>query len=54
MADNSGSGKGLYFIVGALVIAVLVIGYFMMAGQADKPDLAIDVDEGGIQIETDN
>jgi hypothetical protein len=33
MAESTGnSGGGLYFIVGALVIAVLVIGYFAFGG----------------------
>lgn len=31
MADNSDNG-GLYFIVGALVVAVAVMGYFYMDG----------------------
>jgi hypothetical protein len=30
--NNSSGGNGIYFIVGALVVAVLVIGYFVMGG----------------------
>lgn len=53
MADNSGNGRGgLYMIVGALVVAVLGLGYMVMQGQADKPDLAIEVSEDGIDIDT--
>lgn len=53
MSDNNGSGKGIYFIVGALVIAVLGLGYLYVSGQsADKPDLAISVDDGGIDVDT--
>lgn len=53
MANNSGQGgRGIYFIVGALVVAVLGMGYFIMQGQADKPDLAIEVSEDGIDIDS--
>ncbi len=31
MADNSDNNGGLYFIVGALVIAVAAMGYFYLA-----------------------
>ena len=37
-----GSNNSLYFIVGALVIAVLIIGYFMYGG--DDVDEAADVE----------
>ncbi len=37
-----GSNNTLYFIVGALVIAVLIIGWFMYGG--DDVDDAVDVD----------
>ncbi|MDF3072699.1 MAG: hypothetical protein K0S54_366 [Alphaproteobacteria bacterium] len=30
--NNSSGGSGIYFIVGALVVAVLVIGYFVLGG----------------------
>jgi len=53
MANNSGNGgKGLYMIIGALVVAVLGLGYIVMQGQADKPDLAIEVSEDGIDIDS--
>jgi len=52
MANNSGNGgKAIYFIVGALVVAVLGMGYMLMQGQADKPDLAIEVSEDGITVD---
>ncbi|WP_427454279.1 hypothetical protein [Litorimonas sp. WD9-15] len=50
MADNSGGGKGLYLIVGGLVVAVAVLAYFLFA-PSEQPDLAIDLDDG-IKIET--
>lgn len=53
MADNSGNGRGgLYMIVGALVVAVLGLGYFVMQGQADKPDLSIEFSEDGVEIDS--
>lgn len=51
MAENNGGGKGLYLIVGGLVVAVAVISYLMFA-PSNKPDLAIDIGDGGIEVET--
>ena len=52
MANNSGGGgKGIYFIVGALVVAVLGMGYFMIQNQTDEPDLAIEFSEDGIKVD---
>jgi len=51
MNGNSFSGKGLYFIVGALVVAVAVMAYFLFA-PSEKPDLAIDIGDVGIEVET--
>jgi len=53
MAGNSGNKNGLYMIVGALIVVVLGMGYVIMQNQADKPDLAIEVSEDGIDIDTD-
>lgn len=53
MANNSGNGgKGIYLIVGALIVAVLGLGYMVVQGQADKPDLAVEVSEDGIDVDT--
>ncbi|WP_416877103.1 hypothetical protein [Litorimonas sp.] len=53
MSDNNGSGKGIYFIVGALVIAVLGLGYMYFTGQsADEPDLSIEVDDNGLDVDS--
>ena len=45
MAANrpGGSNNTLYFIVGALVIAVLIIGYFMYGGDETPDDVDVDV-----------
>jgi len=54
MADSN-SNKGLYFIVGALVVAVLGLGTLYLTGQsADEPTLSIDVGEDGIDIDTND
>ncbi len=50
MADNSGSNKGLYFIVGALVVVVMGMAYMMFA-PSEQPDLEIDLSDG-IKIDT--
>lgn len=42
---TSGSGSGIYFIVGALVVAVLVIGYLVFGGsfgRSDKVNITIE------------
>jgi hypothetical protein len=53
MASDNKSKNGLYFIIGALLVAVLGLGYFVYSGQsADEPDLAIEVSEDGIDIDT--
>jgi hypothetical protein len=45
MADgNTGSGGGLYFIVGALVVVVAVIAFFMFGGHVSGPNQAKSVD----------
>lgn len=36
MAENSGGGGGLYFIVGALVVVVGVIGFVAFGGHVPR------------------
>lgn len=50
MAKKSG-GNALYFIIGAAVVAVLAVGFFMTQ-KSNEPDLSIDVSESGIDIQT--
>ncbi|CAN5700090.1 hypothetical protein BH11PSE1_BH11PSE1_22730 [soil metagenome] len=41
MANTSnGSGPWLAFLVGGLIVAVAVIGYFVYAGRQAAPDMA--------------
>ena len=45
MAQSSnGSGPWLAFLVGGLIVAVAVIGYFVYAGRQAAPDLPSGVD----------
>lgn len=44
--NNPRSGGGIYFIVGGLVVAVLVIGYFVFGGQlgGSSSDINVKID----------
>ena len=42
-SKNSGPGGGLYFAVGALVVAVLVIGYVVLGGGFSGGQKSLDV-----------
>ena len=50
MADTTKGNSFAYFMIGALVVAVGVIGYFMFAA-ADEPDLSVSL--GGETVEVD-
>ena len=39
-------------IVGALIVVVLGLGFVVMQDKADKPDLAIEFSEDGIDIDS--
>ncbi|WP_018148381.1 hypothetical protein [Henriciella marina] len=58
MADNTQSGNGaLYFLVGALLVAVIGFGVWYFAGQpssgaGDEADISISVDEDGMSMNT--
>jgi hypothetical protein len=43
--NNSSGGSGIYFVVGALVVAVLVIGFFVFGGDlGGSKDVNIRID----------
>lgn len=42
--SSTGSGPWLVFLVGGLIVAVAVIGYFVYAGRQAAPDLGGNVD----------
>ncbi|MFZ3004715.1 MAG: hypothetical protein WA047_00970 [Phenylobacterium sp.] len=45
MAQSSnGGGPWLAFLVGGLIVAVAIIGYFVHAGRQAAPDMVRDVD----------
>ncbi len=49
---KTGSGStGLAFIVGALVVVVAVLAYFMFGGTNDSDDLTITVEGAGSAVE---
>jgi uncharacterized protein YpmB len=50
MASKSG-GNALYFIIGAIVVAIIAAAFFMFQ-ESNEPDLAIDVGEDGLTVET--
>lgn len=59
MAENTQSGNGaLWFIVGALVVAVIGFGIWYFAGQpssatgSQDSDVSISVSEDGMSIDT--
>ena len=57
MSDNAQSSNGaLYFMVGALVVAVIGFGIWYFAGQpaasGGDADLSISVDENGMTVDT--
>ncbi len=54
MPNNNGRGNGLYFIIGALAVAVVVLGYMGATGKfSDDPDFSIEVSDKGIDVNTD-
>ncbi len=57
MADNTQSSNGfLYFLVGALLVAVIGFGIWYFAGQpsasSGDADLSISVSEDGVAVDT--
>ena len=56
MSENAQSSNGaLYFIVGALVVAVIGFGIWYFAGQpaaGGDSDLSISVSENGMTVDT--
>lgn len=51
MSQQSPRNNGLYFIVGALVVAVLGMGYLMLQDTQSDPRLEISISEDGLNID---
>ncbi len=49
--SSSGTNSGLAFIVGALVVVVAVLGYFVWTGAEQSDDLTISIDGGGTAMQ---
>lgn len=45
------SRNGLYALIGVLVVAVVVMGGYILYDQSQKPKLAITLDQSGIQVQ---
>lgn len=56
MAYNNpnGGNRAIYFIVGALVVAVIGFGIYYFGGyaQQDQADISITMDENGMDVDT--
>ena len=53
MANETGSGKGIYLIVGGLVVAVAVMAYFLFGGATNEPELEIGIGDSSIEVQVD-
>jgi len=52
MAESKGGRSGfLYFVVGALVVAVAVLAYFVFVDEPREPGMSITVDENGVSVQ---
>ena len=49
--SNKSGGNTTYFILGAIVVAIIA-GAFFLFQESNEPDLSIDVSESGIDVET--
>lgn len=53
MAERS-EGKGfIYFVLGALVVAVGVLAYFLWHKETEDPSMSISITEDGVSVEGD-
>lgn len=44
--------NGIYFIVGGLVVAVLVLGYMLYDEKQNEPGVSVEIGEDGFSVET--
>lgn len=51
MAEASGGRGAMWFILGALVVAVGVLAYFLWHEKNQDPGISISVTEEGVEIE---
>ncbi|TNJ40868.1 hypothetical protein [Phaeobacter sp. B1627] len=49
-SGNGNSNTALAFILGAVVVALAVVGWFVLSGEnpVDKPDISIELPGGGV------
>jgi len=53
MADRSDNKGFIYFVLGALVVGVGVLAYFLWHEETKDPSLSISVTEDGVSVEGD-
>ena len=51
MAVRTDSKGFIYFVLGALVVAVGVLAYFLWAEENEDPGVSISVTEDGVEVE---
>lgn len=51
MAERSDNKGFIYFVLGALVVAVGVLAYFLWHEENEDPSLSITVTEDGIEVD---
>jgi hypothetical protein len=51
MADRSDNKGFIYFVLGALVVGVGVLAYFLWAEENEDPGMSISVTEDGVSVE---
>lgn len=53
MAERSENKGFIYFVLGALVVAVGVLAYFLWYEESEDPSLSISVTEDGVEVDGD-
>lgn len=53
MADRSDNKGFIYFVLGALVVGVGVLAYFLWHEENEDPSMSISVTEDGVEVEGD-
>ena len=53
MAARSDNKGFIYFVLGALVVAVGVLAYFLWHEETEDPSMSISVTEDGVEVDGD-
>lgn len=52
MAERSDSKGFIYFVLGALVVGVCLLGYFLWYKPSQDPGVSVTVTEDGVNVES--